>query len=171
MHSCQSQSRTEITCLRTVLQSWTPQGPAPLRGLLGVLPRRLRGAALGRRRSAARAGSLVAESARAHSYILELGGRENLSILAVNVLAANVLAVNRPLSLYIVSKSVFCTLKSVKNVLLTLYKASFTRSPCFSRSLPEQARLTLRGASMSLRERAVDMIVTCSKHGGSWSAG
>ena len=48
----------------------------------------------------------------------KLGDSENLSILAVNALAVNVLAVHRPLSLYRVSKSVFCTRNSVKKYLL-----------------------------------------------------
>ena len=53
------------------------------------------------------------ESARACSYFFKSGGAENLSVLAVNVLA-----VNRPLSLLYttVSKSVFCTLNSVRSV-------------------------------------------------------
>ena len=38
--------------------------------------------------------TLVAESARAHSYILSKAGQENLSTWAVNALAVNALAVN-----------------------------------------------------------------------------
>ena len=37
-----------------------------------------------------------------------------MSILAGNALAVNVLAVSVPLRLYIVSKRVFCTLRSLK---------------------------------------------------------
>ena len=44
----------------------------------------------------------------------QLGGPENVQILAVNLLAVNVLAVNRPLPLHTVSKSVICTVNSAK---------------------------------------------------------
>ena len=47
------------------------------------------------------------------SYFSGSEVQENMAIFAVNVLA-----VNRPLSLYIVSKSVFCTRNSVKKYLL-----------------------------------------------------
>ena len=44
----------------------------------------------------------------------QLGGPENVQILAVNLLAVNVLAVNRPLPLHTVAKSAICTLNSAK---------------------------------------------------------
>ena len=56
---------------------------------------------------------LVTESARACSYIVSEEIQKAWSIWAVIALAVNVLAVNRPLSLYIVSKSGLCTLFSV----------------------------------------------------------
>ena len=46
----------------------------------------------------------VTESARASRYFLKLGGPENLTILAVNVLAVHVLIVNRSLTLHTVPK-------------------------------------------------------------------
>ena len=49
-------------------------------------------------------------------------------------MAVDVLAVSHPLVLYIVSKSVFCILRtSFQNVSHSLHIASYTRSPCFSR--------------------------------------
>ena len=56
----------------------------------------------------------VTESVRAHSYFLSSEViTENLSILV-----ANISAVNRPLPLYMLSKSVVCTLDSVNKLCL-----------------------------------------------------
>ena len=52
--------------------------------------------------------------------------------MAVNVLAVNVLAVNRPVPLYIVSKSAFCTLNSVKKrVAHPIYSVFYALSVLF----------------------------------------
>ena len=57
----------------------------------------------------------------------KLGGQENSLILAVNVLA-----VNRPVPLYIVSKSAFCTLNSVKKrVAHPIYSVFYALSVLF----------------------------------------
>ena len=60
-----------------------------------------------------RAGLRHGERSRSQLHF-QLGGPENVQILAVNLLAVNVLAVNRPVPLHIVSKSVPCTLHSAK---------------------------------------------------------
>ena len=46
----------------------------------------------------------------------------------MQILAVNVLAVNRPLPLHTMSKSVICTQNSAKSVLLTLHSALYTLS-------------------------------------------
>ena len=62
----------------------------------------------------------------------KLGGQENSLILAVNVLAVNVLAVNPPVPLFIVSKSAFCTLNSVKKrVAHPIYSVFYALSVLF----------------------------------------
>ena len=54
-----------------------------------------------------------------------------MQISAVNILAVHVLAVNRPLPLHTVSKSVICTLNSAKKACNSPYTAPYTRPPCF----------------------------------------
>ena len=60
----------------------------------------------------------VAESARAHSYFFSKQVQKTLQFLAVHVLAVNALSVNRPFSLYVVTKNVFCALNGVKTWLI-----------------------------------------------------